>query len=165
MLPSQVFDFVVGELEGGARLVDDPRDPGGLTRWGISRRAYPREDIVGMTRERAAEIYDRDYWQAISGDQLPAQTALMVFDCAVNQGSATAIKFLQRAVSVTPDGVLGAKTIAAARARDARETIEQIAMLRAERYLGMNNGTEETFERGWINRLIRVLCRCYRSAA
>tara|TARA_Y100001951_G_C11296045_1_gene275706 strand:+ start:4160 stop:4333 length:174 start_codon:yes stop_codon:yes gene_type:complete len=39
-------------FEGG--YVNDPRDPGGETRFGISKRSYPREDIRGMTRERAA---------------------------------------------------------------------------------------------------------------
>ncbi|MBI5843910.1 MAG: hypothetical protein HZB23_04475 [Deltaproteobacteria bacterium] len=45
--------------EGG--YVNDPADPGGETRFGISRRAYPNEDIKALTRERAAEIYYRDY--------------------------------------------------------------------------------------------------------
>ena len=49
------FDAAMAEVfshEGG--YVNDPRDPGGETNMGISKRSYPNEDIRGMTRERAA---------------------------------------------------------------------------------------------------------------
>lgn len=36
------FEIIIGH-EGG--YVNDPRDPGGETRYGISKRAYPNEDI------------------------------------------------------------------------------------------------------------------------
>jgi hypothetical protein len=47
--------------EGG--YVNDPRDPGGETKYGISKRAYPRLDIKGLTEADAKEIYRRDYWE------------------------------------------------------------------------------------------------------
>ncbi|WP_425526518.1 glycosyl hydrolase 108 family protein [Xanthomonas oryzae] len=53
--------------EGG--YVNDPRDPGGETQWGISKRAYPELNIRALTRDQAIEIYRRDYWGARAGRQ------------------------------------------------------------------------------------------------
>ena len=74
--------------EGG--YTNDPDDPGGETNFGISRRAYPRENIGKMTRERAAEIYRRDYWGPAGCEALPFPLALCVFDTAVNCGVTSA---------------------------------------------------------------------------
>jgi len=52
------FERLLG-LEGA--YVNDPRDAGGETKYGISRRSYPGEIIRTMTIERAKEIYLRDY--------------------------------------------------------------------------------------------------------
>ena len=77
------FDFLIG-AEGG--YVDHPADPGGATKYGISQRAYPNEDIANLTLDRAKELYRRDYWQAIGADTLPPELALVAFDAAVNNG-------------------------------------------------------------------------------
>jgi hypothetical protein len=65
-------------------------DSGGATNLGISQRAYPHEDIKGMTQARAAELYRRDYWTPAGCDTLPAPLDLVVFDTAVNMGVARA---------------------------------------------------------------------------
>jgi len=75
--------LTVGE-EGG--YVNDPRDPGGETKYGISKRAYPDEDIQNLSLERAKELYRRDYWDALGLDGSPWNIAYPLFDCAVNQG-------------------------------------------------------------------------------
>lgn len=98
--------------EGG--LVDDPRDPGGLTNHGISQRAYPALDIRALTREQVVEIYRRDYWAAARCEEMPAPMGLVIFDSAVNQGVKMAAKCLQRSVGVRADGVLGPATMEAA---------------------------------------------------
>jgi lysozyme family protein len=66
------FTYAVNEVlrsEGG--LVNDPADPGGLTNYGISQRAYPGVDIAKLTKEEAIAIYYRDYWLAAKCDKLP----------------------------------------------------------------------------------------------
>jgi len=65
---------------------NDLTDPGGETKWGISKRAYPNEDILNLTPERAAELYYRDYWLAAGCDRLPLKDAIVTFDTAVNLG-------------------------------------------------------------------------------
>lgn len=94
--------------EGG--LVNDPNDPGGRTKYGISQRAYPRLDIESLTQGEAVEIYRHDYWHRIHGEELPPPVALVLFDTAVNSGPARAIKFLQEALGLIVDGVYGRQT-------------------------------------------------------
>src|SRR5262245_7285211 len=81
------------EEEGG--LVDNPKDPGGLTKYGISQRSYPHVDIRALTPEAASAIYARDFWPACGADRLPWPLCLFVLDHAVNAGSVAAIKCLQ----------------------------------------------------------------------
>lgn len=106
----RAFETVIGH-EGG--YVNDPRDPGGETKYGISKRAYPNEDIKNLTLNRAKELYKRDYWDSIDAESIPGVARLMVFDCSVNCGVTAAKKILQRAVGVKDDGIIGPKTRAA----------------------------------------------------
>jgi hypothetical protein len=76
------FSIVVG-IEGG--YVCDPKDPGGETKYGISKRRYPNEDVANLTLDRAKTLYRRDYWQA-AWDALPWEQSLLMFDAAVNGG-------------------------------------------------------------------------------
>ena len=64
------------EHEGG--FVDNPDDPGGKTRWGISQRAYPFLDLSTLTREGAIALYRRDAWTPIRGDALPGPNVASV---------------------------------------------------------------------------------------
>jgi Glycosyl hydrolase 108 len=70
--------------EGG--YVNDPQDPGGVTKYGISKRSYPKLDIENLTREQANEIYYKDYWLTSGCDSLPGPLCLVAFDSAVNHG-------------------------------------------------------------------------------
>lgn len=105
------FALVIGN-EGG--YSNNPRDPGGETRFGISKRAYPNEDIRALTLDRAKEIYRRDYWDKVRGDELPTLVGQQVFDAAANHGAANAVRMLQSALGVTIDGALGPITLRAA---------------------------------------------------
>lgn len=80
------FAIVVGE-EGGYKPAT-PADPGGETKYGISKRQYPNVDIPQLTLEEAKAIYLRDYWNTHGCNKLPWAEALLVFDCAVNGGPA-----------------------------------------------------------------------------
>ena len=106
----RAFEIIIGH-EGG--YVNDPRDPGGETKYGISKKAYPNEDIKNLTLDRAKFLYKRDYWDAVEAESIPGAARLMVFDCAVNTGVGMAKKLLQRAVGTKDDGIIGPKTRAA----------------------------------------------------
>ena len=121
---------VIGR-EGG--LANNPADRGGLTKYGISQRAYPNLDIQNLTAQQAAEIYKRDFWDAIKADQLDPVIREMAFDAAVNQG-----------VSWTKTALEQAKGDPAV-----------FLQLREQRYRDIvkNDPTQAQFLTGWLNRL------------
>lgn len=91
----RAFEFVIGH-EGG--YVNDPQDPGGETKFGISKRSYPNLDIKSLTLEQAKDLYFRDYWvPAGCGSMADEAMAILVFDCAVNQGVGRAKQIAGRA--------------------------------------------------------------------
>lgn len=145
---------LIMELEGGDRYTNDPQDPGGETKYGISKRAFPQEDIKNLTQERAIGIYRDRYWDPIRGDRLPPQLALCVFDCAVNQGQGTAIRLLQCAVKAKEDGVMGDKTIHLVESVELKELLTDYLARRAHRYV-LSEGYSK-YGRGWLRRLFRV---------
>ena len=55
----KAFEFTIG-VEGG--YVNDPSDPGGETKFGVSKKSYPNLDIKNLTITQAKEIYYKDYW-------------------------------------------------------------------------------------------------------
>lgn len=149
------FDRCLAEVlkhEGG--YVDHPSDPGGETNMGISRRSYPNENIKGMTRERAAFLYRRDFWNPVRGDDLPAGLDLVAFDAAVNSGVSRGAKWVQRALGVPDDGKIGPATIAAAKKADVPAVIEKALANRLGFLMALK--TWPTFGRGWKRRLDEV---------
>lgn len=156
MTPAEaVFEAAVGfvlkdKIEGG--YVNDPRDPGGETNFGISKRSYPKVDMKSLTREGAVAIYKRDYWDAPGCADLPPALAVALFDCAVNQGAGIAPKLLQRALGVNADGVIGPRTLRAAHAADPMEAVVQFLGWRLRRYAFTANSS--TYMRGWSNRVL-----------
>lgn len=139
---------IILRFEGGATITDDPRDPGGLTKYGISQRAFPTLDIRNLTEAGAAAIYRREYWDRAKCDSLPSHLRLVVFDMAVNMGVGKAVLTLQKAVGVAQDGILGANTV-----RAAERLPDALARVCAERvlaYSGMRGF--DVFGRGWLRR-------------
>lgn len=146
----KAFSIVVG-LEDG--YVNDPKDPGGETKFGISKRSYPNLDISGLTVDQAKDIYRRDYWVQAKCDFLPWPLCLFVFDATVNQGVEPAILMLQRALGCAQDGVIGAATINAA-SRATPWHMAKFMALRAMRYQGTRNF--DRFGEGWLTRTYLV---------
>ena len=147
----KAFQITVG-VEGG--YVNDPADPGGETRYGISKRAHPDVDIKSLTLDQARDIYRRDYWQAASCDSMPERIGHLVFDCAVHHGVKTAIKLLQRALKVADDGEFGPITLGTLTARDTNETAD---LLMAQRMLYlMTCSAWPTYKLGWAKRCFSV---------
>lgn len=142
--------------EGG--YVNDPRDPGGETRYGISKRAYPHLDIASLTVADASSIYRRDYWDACRCGQFPAAIGVMLFDTAVNMGCDTAIKFLQKAVGAKADGIVGPKTLAETSKRKPHWVLREMAVLRMLLYTRLPGW--QTYSVGWTKRAFDVFSRC-----
>jgi lysozyme family protein len=139
--------------EGG--YVNNAKDPGGETKFGISKRSYPQLDIKALTLADAKDIYRRDFWDRAQCDRLPPSIAFDVFDCAVNSGIGQSIRFLQRAVGVADDGSVGPLTIAAV-GRLEPEAVQ--ARFNGHRLDFMTRlSTWDTFGRGWARRIAENL--------
>lgn len=143
-----VFERTIGH-EGG--YVNNPADPGGETNWGISKRSYPNLDIPNLTRWAAQDIYRRDFWERIHGEQLPDGVAYQLFDFAVNSGIGTAVRYLQRAVGVADDGHWGPISQAALEKFSESDLIMLVLAERLEFMSRLKNWP--TFSRGWARRI------------
>lgn len=130
------FNYCVEQIlkhEGG--YVNDPRDPGGETKFGISKRAYPTLNIKDLTKEVAIEIYRRDYWNRI--DKTFPELNLIAFDCAVNQGVSVANNFVNAIKSMN--------------LKSPSERIKAYSALRENRY--KSNKNFSIYGKGWLTRL------------
>ena len=142
------FERLIGH-EGG--YVNDSQDLGGETKYGISKRAYPSEDIKGMTLDRAREIYARDYWGPAGCDAVPDGVKFDLFDMAVNSGVRQSIKTLQRAVGETADGVLGPLTLQAVQSMPAHRLVARFNGARLLFMTDLDNWRHHG--RGWARRI------------
>ncbi len=159
---------VVLAHEGG--FVDHPRDPGGATKYGITRatlgealgRPASRADVKSLDLRQAEAIYRERYWLPLQADHLPVGLDLAVFDYCVNSGQRRAVTGLQRAVGVPPDGLIGPRTLAGARAADRRAAIRSLCAGR----LAFLRGLKEwpVFGRGWRRRVSEVESRAIADA-
>lgn len=142
------FDKLIAH-EGG--YVNDRRDLGGETKFGISKVAYPMEDIANLTLERARTIYRVDYWGAAGCDGVPDCAKLQLFDMAVNSGVHTAIRTVQRAVGTAPDGVMGPNTLQAVQSM---APARFVARFNGQRLAFLSDlSTWPAFGRGWARRV------------
>jgi lysozyme family protein len=159
MTEQERFDRCLAEvlrLEGG--YADDPRDPGGPTRFGVTRavlseslgREASAQDVAALTEGEAAGIYRTHYWGPIGCAELPVGLDLVAFDTAVNMGPGTSVRLLQAALGVAADGVVGPLTLEAAANRPADDTIHAMSALRRRRYRALAGFS--AFGHGWLRR-------------
>lgn len=145
---TQVFDRILGHEAG---YVNNPKDPGGETNWGISKRSYPLVDIKNLSREQALAIYYKDFWLPLQSDKLYDGVAYQLADFAVNSGINTAIRYYQKSLGVADDGHWG--PISAKAAETVSES-DQIMGLLAERLIFMTKLSNwENASRGWARRI------------
>ncbi len=117
--------------EGG--YVNDPNDPGGETKYGISKRSYPDIDIKALTEKQAKGIYRRDYWDRAGCSVLVWPMCLVHFDACVNLGISRATEIKAKASGWT-----------------------DYLFLRLEFYSGLADRRpgSRVYLRGWINRVL-----------
>jgi lysozyme family protein len=143
--------------EGG--YVNHPKDPGGETNLGVTKRVYEEhggtKDMKDLTVEDVSPIYKKSYWDRVKGDQLPAGLDLCVFDFGVNAGTGRTAKYLQRLVGTTVDGGIGPNTLKCVDAY-----VEEVGLDNAiKNFQEARQGyyeklsTFETFGRGWTRRV------------
>jgi lysozyme family protein len=159
---------IVLGFEGG--FTDDPRDPGGATNFGVTRRTLagwrgitpwqnlPVAEVRALGQPEATRIYRALYWDRCNADELPTGLDLAVFDFAVNSGPARAITMLQQEVGAVPDGLIGPKTLNAIKERIALTGVAGIIVALCNGRLGFLQrlAITATFGRGWSRRVDQI---------
>ena len=146
--------------EGG--YVNHPKDPGGETNLGVTKRVYEEhggeKDMKDLTVEDVAPIYKKSYWDRVKGDDLPAGLDLCVFDFGVNAGTGRAAKYLQRMIGTTVDGGIGPNTLKALHTFVDNESLEYaIDTYQSNRQAYYEKlSTFDTFGKGWTRRVVET---------
>lgn len=158
--PQAFLEAVTHTLAHEGGYVDHPDDPGGKTKYGISKRQYPDLNIRCLTREQATHIYFEDFWSRYDYGRLnDGELAAKVFDLGVNMSPKRAHRLLQFACRanhrpLVEDGILGPKT--ASTVNDL-PPLAVLTSLRSEsagyyRRLAASRPQMRTFLRGWLRR-------------
>ena len=152
----QAFDILL-KHEGG--FSDHPADRGGKTHYGITeavaREVGYRGDMRELPLDLAKRIYKDRYWDAVRADELPEAVRYAVFDAAVNSGPRQAIRWLQRAVGVRDDGIIGPQTLAAVRAANPERLLRRFLSQRLRFMAGLPSWP--AFGRGWARRIADLM--------
>ena len=154
--------------EGG--YVNHPKDPGGETNLGVTKRVYEEwggtKNMRDLTVEDVAPIYKKNYWDRVKADQIPEGLNLCVFDWAVNSGTGRAAKKLQGMIGTTVDGGIGPNTLRALKMYCETEGVEaaisEYTKIRQEFYESLS--TFDTFGRGWTRRNQETELEAYKMA-
>ena len=164
----QFFNWLM--IWEGKTVHNDPRDPGGQTAWGISRRYWPKwtgwEWVDGGRAEGpgfaslVSDFYRTQYsgfWQA-----LPARVNAVAVDTAVNMGHDYAVQCIQTALNrlagsayVVVDGKVGPRTMDAIKTVDPSALAFTMAAIRMAEYnrRARKDKAKAVFLSGWINRV------------
>tara|TARA_X000001316_G_C914843_1_gene29407 strand:+ start:175 stop:711 length:537 start_codon:yes stop_codon:yes gene_type:complete len=150
--------------EGG--YVNHPKDPGGETNLGVTKRVYEEwtmkegydaKDMKDLTVEDVAPIYEKNYWGRMKCDSIPSGLDLCLFDFGVNAGTGRSAKFLQRMIDTTADGGIGPNTLKKLNefiSMQQRGVIDVINMFQDERQKYYESlPTFESFGKGWTRRV------------
>jgi lysozyme family protein len=165
-------------IEGG--YVFDADDPGGETKYGISKHSYPDLDIKNLTLDEAAVIYKRDFWDVMRLDEVSDQSiAESIFWFGVNSGTKTSIQYLQKSMNILEDaailpidGIIGKMTLrwvnyeyticdyceSSDIPRYQTLLLEALKLEQIHYYANIANNkpSQQKFLLGWINRVFKT---------
>ena len=157
-------------IEGGA-YSDRPSDRGGPTDSGITQATYnayraragrSAQSVARISSDEISDIYRMGYWKPLCCDSLPVGLDVVVFDSGVNHGVRQATKFLQRALGVDDDGIIGQETMHAVVSDAASGMVDHLIgdILDQRRdfyeHLVEKDPSQRDNFNGWINRLSAV---------
>ncbi|MDU9003630.1 holin-associated N-acetylmuramidase [Sedimentitalea todarodis] len=174
----QIAEEIVAR-EGG--YVNDPDDPGGATKYGVTIHTMRRlgldltgdgavgvADVMALSQTQAVDIFITHYFVRPRIAEMPAALQASLFDMYVNAGG-NAVKILQRMLrdmgyAVAVDGAIGPQTLTAVRdaaAPDAMSLRDAYGVARRNYYFRIADGrvasrkyarTRAGGKGGWIKR-------------
>ncbi|WP_407305401.1 glycoside hydrolase family 108 protein [Acinetobacter sp.] len=138
--------------------VNDPDDRGGETKFGVAKNGNPDLNITKLTWDQAKAVYYLRYWLAGKCDQLPPRLAVLHLDGCINHGVTRANIFLQQAVGVTADGIIGPITIAKIKNTPIMGLLNTVCDQREEFYRSIvrSNPSQAKYLVGWLRRISEV---------
>jgi lysozyme family protein len=150
--------------QGTGGYTNDPNDPGGETKWGVSKKAHPEIDIKNLTLEKAREVAYANYWKPLRLDEIKSDfMAAELFDTAYNCGVGTAALVAQRALNflgedLAQDGILGPKTIARLNFWSDKDPVTLFKCLNGFQFVYYvqcvkSNPAQMKYSRGWMKRI------------
>lgn len=154
--------------EGG--YVDHPKDPGGATNFGITRKTlarwrkiYPwwklsKNEVRHIKMSEVAAVYQSHYWRRCGVHLMPHGLDHAVFDFAVNSGPNRALKQLQAIVGAKSDGIIGPKTLASIRQKIEQKGVRWLIIQLCQSRLRFLHrlSSFKTFGKGWTRRVQSV---------
>ena len=151
-------DCIVMLLHHEGGYVNHPKDPGGETNLGVTKRVYEEylgrevtsDEMKNLQPSDVKPLYKKLYWDRCKCDDLPSGLDWAVFDWAVNSGTGRAAKAVQKICGASQDGAIGPKTLALVDGQSPHYMIEQFGKIRQEFYESLK--TFDTFGKGWTRR-------------
>lgn len=156
-ISDKAIEFV---LKNEGLYSNDIDDAGGETKFGISKRSYPKLDIKNLSVHKAKEIYKRDFWENQRYKNIKNhELAIKIFDLAVNVGTSRANKLVQRALrsvkkKIEENGILDDATICLINESDATDLLSALKSEAAGYYrlIVSTKPHRAKFLKGWLNR-------------
>jgi len=155
---NRAFDILISH-EGGFSNRPFADDPGGRTMYGVTEVVARQHGYLGRMEDLrldfAKSIYRKLYWDACQCDAMPDVVRYPLFDAAVNSGTAQAIKWLQSAVGVKSDGIIGNMTMQSVSNANPIKLEKQMLGKRLRFMTELKNWTANS--RGWARRVAAIL--------
>lgn len=150
----------LSDIEGG--WVDDPDDNGGATNRGVTLTTYrsffgqhkTKEDLKNMTDDEWRFIM-KSFWDSCRADEIDNQViAEMLVDWRIHSGG-IAIRKIQEAFSLKPDGIVGPLTLGALNGPDSKAILDRMKACRIRYYNRLidSGRCHKKYRKGWINRV------------
>lgn len=160
----------------GEKFTDNPHDPGGATKWGITLKSAQAhglcqtfDQLKTITRQQASNFYRQYYWSSIYNNITHQSISTKVFDTGVNVGPIVAVKYLQRAVNnlnvdtntppLVVDGHIGSQTLAAVNAADPAKLLDEYRKFQADHYTSWV-AADPTERNEFLKRLLNRVQSC-----
>ena len=160
MANSSILKPFILSFEGG--FVSDPDDRGGATNRGVTIATYRHtfgsqktvSELKNISDEEWDMVYRSLYWCQMRADDIEDQSiANLMVDFAWCSGVARASRYLQKAVGTKQDGIIGARTLKAVNASDAKALFRTLHNQREAYIRSIAKGSQRKYLRGWLRRL------------
>ena len=156
---NQILNDYIIPNEGG--FSNRSNDRGKKTKFGISKRAYPNEDIDNLTRERANAIIYRDFYKWNGLNRLPYPIRGFVVDYGMPTSPLNAIRTVHQTLGIPKGNIIGNTTLNKLNgysSHDYENFLNAYKRNMINHYNGIvdNDETQRENLKGWINRANRA---------